>query len=181
MGQDNSVPEFHQELARLLGDPNPMVRRNAALALVRFGDAAGRDEIRGMLRPYAMPVPLPGTLSERMKPAETINPGTLLGHVTAGGGSSELRSEVPGTIERWMVADGAAVAAGQPILLIDPSDEEVRESLLALSLVGDQQDISAVKGFLRSTSPEVRRQAELTAQALEAQTAKPGCCATERN
>src|SRR5689334_2403442 len=41
MGQDNSVPEFRQELPRLLQDPNPMVRRNAALALVRFQDASG--------------------------------------------------------------------------------------------------------------------------------------------
>src|SRR5271155_3858968 len=50
MGQDNSVPEFRAQLLSLLSDSNPMVRRNAALALIRFGDPAGLDEIRGMLR-----------------------------------------------------------------------------------------------------------------------------------
>src|SRR5260370_2156332 len=46
MGQDNSAPEFHQALVGLLADPDPLVRRNAALQLLRFSDAAGRSELR---------------------------------------------------------------------------------------------------------------------------------------
>src|SRR5438067_6242900 len=49
MGQDNSVREFHAALLKLLGDPSPPVRGNAALALVRFGDATGRQHIVSML------------------------------------------------------------------------------------------------------------------------------------
>src|SRR3984893_17475680 len=76
-GQDNSIPDFHQELLRLLQDPNPMVRRNAALALVRFGDASGLAEIRSMLQPSAIAAPSGGSaLDERLKPGDAINPGT---------------------------------------------------------------------------------------------------------
>ncbi|MBI1940861.1 MAG: HEAT repeat domain-containing protein, partial [Acidobacteria bacterium] len=54
MGQDNRSEEFHTALKPLLDDPDPMVRRNAALALVRFGDASGRAELRAMLQAYLL-------------------------------------------------------------------------------------------------------------------------------
>src|SRR6266550_8373609 len=38
MGQDNQSSEFHTALLKQLTDANPMVRRNAALSLVRFAD-----------------------------------------------------------------------------------------------------------------------------------------------
>src|ERR1043166_9677989 len=39
MGQDNTSDEFHRALLKLLIDSEPLVRRNGALQLVRFGDA----------------------------------------------------------------------------------------------------------------------------------------------
>src|SRR5574338_462013 len=42
MGFDNQSPQFHESLLKLLKDQEPLVRRNAALALVRFNDASGR-------------------------------------------------------------------------------------------------------------------------------------------
>src|SRR2546427_165446 len=45
MGQDNHSDAFHEALLPMLRDSDPLVRRNAALALVRFGDRAGHDEI----------------------------------------------------------------------------------------------------------------------------------------
>ena len=38
MGADNTSEEFHNTLKKLLEDPEPIVRRNAARALVRFND-----------------------------------------------------------------------------------------------------------------------------------------------
>ena len=38
MGFDNRSEQFHQKLLELVRDPEPIVRRNAALALVRFND-----------------------------------------------------------------------------------------------------------------------------------------------
>ena len=53
MGADNHSEQFHRALLGLLKDTEPLVRRNAALSLVRFGDAAGRPELLNMLRPSA--------------------------------------------------------------------------------------------------------------------------------
>jgi hypothetical protein len=170
MGQDNSMPEFHARLSSLLGDSNPMVRRNAALALVRFGDASGIDEIRSMLRPYSVAASQAGILNERLKPGDAINPGTLLAHIASGGASAEARSQVPGSINRWLVPDGATVAAGQPVLTVNPSDVEVWEALRALYLVGQPQDLSAVQPLAQAGDAvprNIRDQAELTARAIQ--------------
>ena len=170
MGQDNSVPDFHQELMRLLHDPDPMVRRNAALALVRFGDASGLDEIRSMLQPTVIGAREAGVLQVRLKPEETINVGTLLGHIEHGDrAASEIRSQIPGTIRQWLVPDKSTVAAGEPILLVDPSTDEIWESLRALFLVGQVQDLPAIDNFARGTPKlpaNIRQQAELTATAI---------------
>jgi hypothetical protein len=53
MGADNHSEEFHRALLGLLADSSPLVRRNAALSLVRFGDAAGKPELLSMLRLYS--------------------------------------------------------------------------------------------------------------------------------
>ncbi len=45
MGFDNRSQEFHAALLKLLHDQEPIVRRNAALALVRFEDHSGREEL----------------------------------------------------------------------------------------------------------------------------------------
>jgi hypothetical protein len=50
MGQDNQSELFHAALLAALNDSQVMVRRNAALALVRFGDAAGRAEMVRILQ-----------------------------------------------------------------------------------------------------------------------------------
>src|ERR1051325_6603724 len=52
MGQDNKSEDFHAALSQLIKDEDPLVRRNAALQLVRFGDALGRDQLRAMLQPF---------------------------------------------------------------------------------------------------------------------------------
>src|SRR6266699_5243260 len=91
MGQDNQSPEFHAALLKQLTDANPMVRRNAALSLVRFADPAGHDVIAGMLAPYVMAAPRSGILATRLKPGDVINPGTLVAHITLSGQTIEVR------------------------------------------------------------------------------------------
>ncbi len=49
MGQDSNSELFHSALLDLLHDDEVLVRRNAALALVRFGDREGLKELRAML------------------------------------------------------------------------------------------------------------------------------------
>ena len=49
MGQDSTSQLFHSALLDLLRDDEVLVRRNAALSLVRFGDREGLEELRAML------------------------------------------------------------------------------------------------------------------------------------
>ena len=168
MGQDNSVPEFHQALLRLGADPNALVRRNAALALVRFNDDSGHREIVSMLQPYVMAATHAGTLSERLKPGDVVNPGTLLGRIKSGDKEIEIRAAVPGTLERWLVIDGSAVTRAQEILSISPDSTTVWEALRGLVLVGRAEDLREIEPYARGVAgmPEQVRQ-----QAQEAMTA----------
>src|SRR5688572_17906472 len=92
MGQDRNYAPFHEALLRLLHDPEPMVRRNAALSLASFGDHAARPELAAMLRLYTVKSPVGGTVKFRIKPGDYVNPGTMIGRV----GDTEVRAPVPG-------------------------------------------------------------------------------------
>jgi hypothetical protein len=170
MGQDGKAPEFHERLLAMLADSNPMVQRNAALSLVRFGDSSGHDVISLMLKPYSMPAPATGKLDERLKPGDSVNPGTLVGRVEVPGSASiEVRTNVPGTLVGWSVADGAAVTAGQPVAQLDPSSEVVWEALRALYLIGTTRDEAAVAPFARGVQgmpPNIAQQATLALKAI---------------
>jgi biotin carboxyl carrier protein len=169
MGQDNQSSEFHAALLKQLADANPMVRRNAALSLVRFADPSGHDIVAGMLAPYSMTAPRSGTLEIRLKPGDVINPGTLLAHVVVNGEKTEVRSDVPGTILQWGAPDGAQVEAGRVMLQVDPSPEMVWESLRALYLIGKKEDLAAVNSYARGVDgmePQIQQQAALTARSI---------------
>jgi biotin carboxyl carrier protein len=171
MGQDNQSPAFHAALLKQLADANPMVQRNAALSLVRFADPAGRAIIAGMLSPYTVAARRTGTLAIRLKPGDVINPGTLLAHIAVGNDKSEVRSDVPGTIRQWILSDNAQINAGEPLLLVDPSPEMVWESLRALYLIGQKEDLPAVNPYVRSAEgmpPQIQQQAALTAREIAA-------------
>jgi biotin carboxyl carrier protein len=169
MGQDNTSQDFHSALLPMLNDPNPMVQRNAALSLVRFQDDSGHALIVSMLRPYVMDSPLAGVLATRLKTADIVNPGTLVAHIKSEGKNNEVRAQVPGTVERWLVSDGATVTAGQPILSLAPNESMAWEALRALYLAGRPEDLPDVERFVRGIdgmSPQVAVQAQDTARAI---------------
>lgn len=171
MGQDTQSPEFHAALLRQLADVNPMVQRNAALSLVRFADPAGHALIAGMLGPYTAAAQRAGILSIRLKPGDVINPGTLLAHIAVGNDKTEVRSDVPGTIRQWIPSDNAQVKTGDPLLLLDPSPGMVWESLRALFLIGQKEDLPAVNPYVRGAEgmpPQIQQQAALTAHEISA-------------
>ena len=88
---------------------------------------------------------------------------------TISGQKMEVRSAVPGRVERWLVADGAAVSAGQPLLELSPSPETAWEALRALYLIGQRDDLDIVQNFTRASGdmpPGIQQQAALTLQAI---------------
>jgi biotin carboxyl carrier protein len=171
MGQDNSSEDFHRALLQLLSDPNPMVRRNAALSLVRFKDDSGHAQIVAMLRPFELNSPFEGKLETRLKSGDVVNPGTMVAHVESSAAKREVRSNIPGTLDRWLAANGSNVTSGQPILSLLPSDNMVWEALRALYLTGTAEDLPDVARYARGldgTSPQVTQQAQSTLSAIRA-------------
>jgi biotin carboxyl carrier protein len=171
MGQDNQSEAFHAELRRLLEDPEPAVRSNAALALVRFHDAAGEPQLRLMLRPYALAAPETGRVSYRVKEGGAVTTGSVVARIDAGDRAPplEARSPLAGQVERRTRTEGATVTAGDEIAVLSPGEEQVWESLRALFLVGqaaDLQDVERLALVAPGVSERVRQQAALTAQAI---------------
>jgi len=177
MGQDTSGAGFHDTLLKMLADSSPMVRGNAALSLVRFGDATGRPQIVAMLQPAQLAAPAAGRVIDADRAGTPIHQGGLIAKITpaevvAGGSRStiEIRSPIPGRI-RWVVQTGANLASGAQVAVIDPATEPVWESLRALYLVGQADDLSAVRPYERDlpdVSDDVRRQAMETDKAIRA-------------
>src|SRR5208283_4087615 len=64
MGQDTSGAGLHEALLRMLADPSLTVRGNAALSLVRFGDATGRPQIVELLQPAKVIAPDDGQITD---------------------------------------------------------------------------------------------------------------------
>ena len=170
MGQDNKSEEFHSALLKLLADPDPMVRRNAALALVRFGDASGRGELRAMLEPFSLHSQQPGTIHFRLKESDPVRSGTTVARLQAGEDKPvDVASPVAGELARRAVPEGASVAAGDVVAVISPGDDQVWEALRALYLVGTAEDLPAVERVARGgsgASERIRQQAAATADGI---------------
>src|SRR5580698_7158266 len=75
MGQDTSHAGFHAALLKMLEDPSPMVRGNAALSLVRFGDGAGRLQIVALLQPSRITAPTSGKVIDTDHVGTAIHQG----------------------------------------------------------------------------------------------------------
>jgi hypothetical protein len=183
MGQDVETKEFRSALGSLLRDSHPLVRQNTALSLVRFGDAGGRFVLQQMLLPYPITAPRAGTLEIRLQPTATVNPGTLLGHVRVNTEeAAELRSPLPGTVRRWLVAGGTRVSVDEPVVLLDPDETQVWEALRALLLVGEADDLELIEPYARGAprmSGRIQQQATLTLEAIRQRVAAQDEAAAE--
>jgi HEAT repeat len=169
MGQDTSGAGFHEALLKMLSDPSQMVRGNAALSLVRFGDASGRAQILSLLQPAIMNSPESGRIVDSDRPGTAIHQGGLIAKLQYGNKqTAEIRSPIPGRI-RSVAGTGANVSAGAEVAVIDPANEQVWEALRALYLIGQPDDLAAVRPYERDLpdiSNDVRRQALETDQAI---------------
>jgi len=172
MGQDTSGAGFHDTLLKMLQDPSPMVRGNAALSLVRFGDASGRPQIVALLQPAQLTAPSAGTIVDSDRPGTAIHQGGLLAKLATGDSTKpvEIRSPIPGRI-RSVAQPGARIRAGAEVAVIDPGSEQAWEALRALYLIGQADDLSSIRPYERDLpdiSNDVRQQAQETEKAIQA-------------
>jgi hypothetical protein len=173
MGQDTSGTGFHETLLKLVADPSQMVRGNAALSLVRFGDASGRLQIVALLQPAQITSPESGHIIDSDRPGTAVHQGGLIAKLEYGHGQrAEIRSPIPGRI-RSVAGTGANVAAGAEVAVVDPANEQVWEALRALYLVGQPDDLAAIRPYERDlpdVSNDVRQQAVEAEKAILART-----------
>lgn len=169
MGQDTSGAGFHDTLLKMLADPSQMVRGNAALSLVRFGDAAGRPQILALLQPAQITCPESGRVADADRPGTAIHQGGLIAKLEYGHHQiAEIRSPIPGRI-RSVVGTGESVMAGAEVAVVDPASDQVWEALRALYLVGQPDDLPAIRPYERDLpdiSNDVRQQALESEQAI---------------
>jgi hypothetical protein len=170
MGQDTTEAGFHAALLKMLADPSPMVRGNAALSLVRFGDAAGRFEIVMLLEPARIVAPVAGRVIGTDHVGTAIHQGGLIAKLQNGQQIAEVRSPFSGRIRTLSAVAGAEIPRGAELATVDPGAEQVWEALRALYLVGQPEDLPAVRMYekdLPEISNRIKEQAVLTEQAIQ--------------
>jgi len=169
MGEDTSGPGFHESLLKMLNDSSPLVRGNAALSLVRFGDATGRPQIVALLHPAQITAPSSGQIVDIDKPGTPIHQGGLVAKLKSGEETQEVRSPITGRLRTVSFTAGQTATTGAEIATVDPSTEQTWEALRALYLVGTMEDLSAVTPYERELTEipdRLRQQALLTEKAI---------------
>jgi hypothetical protein len=171
MGQDTDTPGtgFHQALLKMLNDSSLMVRGNAALSLVRFGDASGRPQILALLQPAHVLSPQAGKVTDTASAGTPIHQAGTIVKLQTEGQTVEVRSPISGRLRNLYVQAGQNITAGTEIAVIEPADDQVWEALRALYLVGQPEDIPAILPYERDVpeiSDRIRQQATLTEKAI---------------
>jgi hypothetical protein len=170
MGQDNSSEEFHAALAQLLADREPIVRRNAAVQLVRFNDGRGLQELRATLKPYDVPAPVAGRVDNALPDGASVTFGTLLARIQKADRTfEELRSPLPGVVKRLGAGEDKQIQPGEPLFSIAPDGQFVWETLRALYVVGEREDLSEVERYAQGVErmpDRIKEQAAQTARAI---------------
>lgn len=170
MGADNKSQEFHESLKKLLADGEPIVRRNAALALVRFNDDSGRAELLAMLQPFTLNAPAAGVLQSSLSSGAQISRGTLLGRIQAADNQIfELRSPLLGKVDGLLVTNGSTLSKGDAVLTIKSDEQSLWEALRGLSVVGRPEDLPLIEKLASGVEPSsdrIKQQAALTANAI---------------
>lgn len=176
MGQDDTYQDFHSALLALLQDPISGVRHNAALGLVRFNDASGRQELVAMLKPVVVNTEIAGIIELVVKePGVAVAANGTLARVRESGGNTvEIHAVEAGRIESITIADGATVETGTALMTLAPSIEQVWEALRALYIIGKPEDISEIQRYARPSSSipdRIQKQANSTIEAIRSRTA----------
>jgi len=169
MGQDTSGVGFHETLLKMLTDSSLSVRGNAALSLVRFGDASGRPQILELLQPATVTARQSGKVIDTSAVGTAIRQGGIVAKLQESEHTIEIRSPISGRLGTLSAPTGQTVTAGAQIAIVDPGTEQVWEALRALYLIGEREDLASVLPYEREL-PEIpdhiRKQAVETEKAI---------------
>jgi pyruvate/2-oxoglutarate dehydrogenase complex dihydrolipoamide acyltransferase (E2) component len=90
----------------------------------------------------------------------------------ADGQVAELRSPLPGRVNKILKPNGSQVSRDDEILNLISDEDSVWEALRGLSFVGTKDDLQLVQSYATATevSTRVKDQANLTAKAIQSRT-----------
>ena len=97
--------------------------------------------------------------------------GTLLARIQQSNNEViEMRSPLPGKIDRILVANGSRVSKGDAVLTIRSDEQSVWEALRGLSIVGQEEDLPLIERYASGTeqvSDRIKQQAALAPNAIK--------------
>ncbi|HEU4836531.1 MAG TPA: HEAT repeat domain-containing protein [Pyrinomonadaceae bacterium] len=169
MGFDNTSPDFHNALLKLVHDHEPIVRRNAALALVRFNDKSGHDELVAVLKPYVVKAPADGVVASSMHEGTNVTRQTPLARIQQSDGNiAGLRSPLPGRVNKIFKPNGSQITRDEDFISLNSDEQSVWEALRGLALIGTKDDLPVIESYAQSNeaSARIKEQASLTAKAI---------------
>jgi biotin carboxyl carrier protein len=167
MGSDAGRAEFAARLREIVAsDPSTIVRRNAAPALAKSGDASARPTLRSMLEQFVVTSPAAGVVGGLPGVDVPVREDKPIGRVTKDDGAVvDVRSDVPGAVAKRVVADGARVSAGDPLLVLAPDATHALDAALALAIVGTKDDVDLLA---QAAAPQSQFPADVKAVARQA-------------
>src|ERR1051325_262304 len=169
MGFDNSSSDFHNALSKLLHDQEPIVRRNVALALVRFNDNSGREELVSVVKPYVLKAPADGVVASTMHEGTNVNRRTPLARIEQSDGKVvELRSPLPGRVNQIFKPNGSQTTHDDDLLSLNSDEQNIWEALRGLAIIGTKDDLPLIESYAQSNdaSTRIKEQASLTAKSI---------------
>ncbi len=131
------------------------------------------------MQPVAITTPTAGRVMDTAGVGTAIHQGGLIVKLRESDGDGqqtrELRSPITGRVRTLSTATGASVVPGTTIATVEPGEEQVWEALRALYLVGQLEDLPAIRPYQREL-PEVperlRQQAVETERAIQERASK---------
>ena len=170
MGADTRAEEFRSRLVRLTEDSEPVVRRNAALSLVGFGDTHCLAELRAMLKPFSVRATKEGTALTALTVGSKVRRESLLLRAKVGGEVYDVRSPLDGKIAEAFIKDGDQFRNGSELFVLAPDAVMVGDALEGLKRLGTLEDLEEVERYARGVEgmPDyIKNRAAQTAEAIK--------------
>jgi pyruvate/2-oxoglutarate dehydrogenase complex dihydrolipoamide acyltransferase (E2) component len=123
-----------------------------------------------VLSPYIVRAGTDGVIASTLQEGAEIARATLLARIQqADGKVVELRSPLPGRINKILKTNGTQVAPGDEVMNLNSDEGSVWEALRGLSLIGRKEDLPIIQSYADSTSVSERNreQAKLTIKQVE--------------
>lgn len=145
--------DFRARLREMLADPDETARRNAACSLAWSGGNEGLPVLRSMLSNHVVRAAEAGTVESVIEQGRLAAQDGRVARLRTAAGRAEVAARVPGRVVAVLAAEGAVVAAGDPVVELAPDPLHVRNAALALACVGTREDAALLDPLSGPSSP----------------------------